>query len=600
VALGLVAAVGIGTWLRMAVTWTDPAAAFLNDSAFHWRMISETVVTGHTPALDPLSEPPAGRVVRAYLPEGMYFAAASFHRMLGGVDLRRNVLLFVALAGALVALPVFAGARALGAGPWTGLAAAFFAVFVPAHVHRTYAYWLRYDALGTLLLMVHVALAIRALSGARRAWLHSAVSALALYLALACWRVALLLPLIEMVFVFAWMALRGAGPALRAWLTVQCAAVLLAGVTLGYLRADSFLTSPTALVLVCMTAAIWICFPRYPEGSISARGGIILAAVFLGGALTRVFAHQGVVGEQLGIVPARALALLGFHAATTPMLDLQLTVQEMAATPPLALMGPGFLSLSAPWFVASPVLAWLAAGKPGTRKLRQSSDALALFVAFCAGTLFATLLFERNKVLLGPLVAIAFGALLAQWLKKPAALRIALAVALGVCMAAASFDGTMLAFSRTPNPDTNEMAVLAWLGARTPSNAIVLAPWEVGYELETYAGRAAVTDGLLESHENGARIEALARAAFDPAPDSLLALARRHGASYLVVPPSDHLYALGWVARVPFRDKLARGIPLDPGEQQGVMTQMMVLGRSYPGLEKQFEQGSWRVYAVRD
>jgi asparagine N-glycosylation enzyme membrane subunit Stt3 len=600
VPVALVATVALGTWLRMAVTWMDRDAAFLNDSAFHWRMISETVSQGHVPALDRLSEPPAGRDVRAYLPEGMYQAAASFHRALGGRDLRWSVLLFVALAGGLIALPVFGGARALGAGPWTGLAAAVFAVFVPAHVHRTYAYWLRYDALGTLLLMVHVALALRALSGARRVWLHSAISALALSLALACWRVALLLPLVEMAFVFVWMALRGAGPALRAWLTAQCAAMLLAGVTLGYLRADQFLTSPSALVLVCMTAATWIRFPRYPEGSISARGGIMLAAVFLGATLSRVFAHQGVVGEQLGIVPARALAMFGFHAVTTPMLDLQLTVQEMEPASPLALLGPGFLSLSAPWFFASPVLAWLAAGRPGWRKVRQMSDALALFVALGAGALVATLLFDRNKVLLGPLAAMAFGVLLAQWLRKPGALRRTLAVVLGLCMAATAFDGTTLAFSRTPDPDRDEMAVLAWLAAHTPGNAVVLAPWEVGYELQTYAGRAAVTDGLLESRENGARIEALARASFDSAPDSLLALAHRDHASYLIVPPSDHLYALAWVANVPFRDKLVRGVPLDPAESQGVMTQMMVLGRSYPRIEKQFEQGSWRVYAVRD
>jgi len=281
------------------------------------------------------------------------------------------------------------------------------------------------------------------------------------------------------------------------------------------------------------------------------------------------------------------------------MLDLQLTVQEMAATPPMGLMGPGFLSLSAPWFVASPLLAWFAAGRPGPRKLRQSNDGLALFVTYCAGALLATLLFDRNKVLLGPLVAVALGAVLALWLRRPSVPHTALAVGLGVCMAAASFDGTTLAFSRTPNPDPDEMATLAWLRAHTPSRAVVLAPWETGYELQTYAERPAVIDGLLESRENGARIEALARASFDSTSDSMIALAKRHGASYLVVPPSDHLYALGWVARVPFRDKLGRGVPLDAGESQGVMTQMMVLGRSYPGLVKVFEQGTWRVYAVR-
>src|SRR5262249_51679601 len=82
VAGGLVFAVALGTWLRMAVTWSDPDAAFLNDSAFHWRMIAETVAQGGVPARDLVSEPPAGRDVRAYLPVGMYGAAALFHRAL--------------------------------------------------------------------------------------------------------------------------------------------------------------------------------------------------------------------------------------------------------------------------------------------------------------------------------------------------------------------------------------------------------------------------------------------------------------------------------------------------------------------------------------
>jgi len=591
-------AVALGTWLRMAVTWSDPDAAFLNDSAFHWRMIAETVAQGGVPARDLVSEPPAGRDVRAYLPVGMYGAAALFHRALGGHDLRWNVLLFVALGGGLIALPAYLGARALGSGPWTGLAAAWLAVLMPAHLHRTYAYWLRYDALGTLLLSVHVAFALRALSG-RRVWIESAVSALALFLALACWRVALLLPLLEIAFVAVWMAVRGASPALRVWFTAQAAAVWLAGVTLGYLRADGFLSSPSALVLLFLALAIWIRFPRFPEGSISARGGIVLAALFLAGAVSRVFPHESVVGGEMGVVPARVLALLGFRAATTPMIGLQLEVQEMAATPLGGLFGPGVLSWSAIWFVAAPILLWLAGGRPGMRKLRQSSDVTALFGALCAGTLLATLLFERNKVLLGPLAAMALAVLVARWLAKPSGLHTALAIALGVCAAVTGYDATEIAFSRTPNPDRDEWATLAWLGDHTPKDAVVLAPWELGYEIQSYAARAAVTDGLLESRENGARIEALARDAFLSSPDSLIALARRCGAAYLVVPPSDHLYSLAWVAQVPFKDKLVRGIPLELDEAQGVMTQMMVVGRSYPGLEKIFEQGSWRVYAVR-
>ena len=166
-------AVAAGTLLRLAVVWTDPAGEFLNDSAFHWRMIDDVVEHGHVPAPDPLSDPPRGRDIAHYLPEGLYQSGAAFHGLLsafGSRDLRFNILLFIALAGGLIAIPVFVAARALFSSAWAGGLAAAIAVMSPAHLHRTYAYWLRYDSLGTLLILAHVALSLRALgSSGRRA-----------------------------------------------------------------------------------------------------------------------------------------------------------------------------------------------------------------------------------------------------------------------------------------------------------------------------------------------------------------------------------------------------------------------------------------------
>ena len=133
------------------------------------------------------------------LPVGLYHAAAAFHALLaraGAPSLQAAALGFTALAGALIALPVFLLALALFRDRRAALIAAFAAVVLPAHLHRTFCWWLRYDALGVLLALAHLAFLVRALAadGARRAALEAAAAGLLLALAVACWRVALILP----------------------------------------------------------------------------------------------------------------------------------------------------------------------------------------------------------------------------------------------------------------------------------------------------------------------------------------------------------------------------------------------------------------------
>ena len=564
--------------MRLAVYWTDPAADFLNDSAFHWRMVNAVVTDGHVPEPDGRSDPPAGRDVARLLPLGLYASAAAFHAALGAVgarDLRFNVLLFVALAGGLVALPVWAGARALFGSGWAPVAAAFLAALNPAHLHRTYAYWLRYDALGTLFLVAHLAFALRALGG-RRVWVESGLSALCLLAAMATWRVALAIPVIEIAFVLVWAIARGAPPALRIWYLLQAVALLVAGVSIPYLRAIGFGFSPPVLATTFLALALKVPWARGARG---ARAAVLVGAVALAWVVSRIVAPAGVVGEQFAILPAR----LGLAPARSPWLALQLLVEESRAASLRELFGPGFLSWSAPWFFAAPFF------------LRRRLDAAAaLFAVFAVGVTALTLLFARDKVLLGPVAAVALGGLLFElgprrWI----------AAALAVCLAVTAYDAVQIAISRRSEPEPAYAAAIRYLAEHSPPGSTILSPWEFGYDLQAYAGRATATDGLLEAPVNQRRIAAFARAAFAPAPDSLLALARETNASYLLVPPSDRLYGLALVAGVPFRDKLATGRALEPAEAQGVLVQMSVLGRSYSGVEKELESGSYRVYRVR-
>src|SRR5436190_1644870 len=103
-------------------------------------------------------------------------------------DARNHALIFTAWAGALMVVPVFFAARALFAAPRAAFAAALLAAVIPAHLHRTYALWLRYDALGSLLALTHVALVLASLAAPARprARLLAALGALALLAAVAC------------------------------------------------------------------------------------------------------------------------------------------------------------------------------------------------------------------------------------------------------------------------------------------------------------------------------------------------------------------------------------------------------------------------------
>src|SRR5439155_1565106 len=72
-------------------------------------------------------------------------------------------MLFTALAGALIVVPVWLATRAVGGSAGTAWIAALIIETLPAHLHRTFGYWVRYDALGGLLIAAHVAFVLRAL-----------------------------------------------------------------------------------------------------------------------------------------------------------------------------------------------------------------------------------------------------------------------------------------------------------------------------------------------------------------------------------------------------------------------------------------------------
>src|SRR5207249_3522794 len=84
-------------------------------------------------------------------------------------DPRANLFLFIALSGALIVVPVYLGTRALFGDTRAALFAALVVMCMPAHVDRTLAQHVRFDAPGITLCALHAAFALRALATPARA-----------------------------------------------------------------------------------------------------------------------------------------------------------------------------------------------------------------------------------------------------------------------------------------------------------------------------------------------------------------------------------------------------------------------------------------------
>ena len=612
----LLAAVALGTALRLIPSWRGSDRYPVSDPMFHLRMTRVVSDQWRLPEVDTLACAPVGREVGRLLPTGLYWVAATFHRVAAEIDHRdllTHARLFVALAGALVALPVYVATRALHRRQAPALVAALVAVILPAHLHRSFGYWFRYDALGTLLIATHVALSLAALAATThtRARVASAGAALAMVAALSVWRVGLTLPVLEAAFVLVVALVRPPGAAFREWWTAQVLGGTLACLGLAYLREQSFVLSSVWLLAIGLAAALWT--PWLSREGAPWKGRVAaLALVALGVALGgRLAGRERPYAEVLDAALRKVGGALGVHFVPSPMTSIALSVDELQGGTLADLLGPGSLSWLGVPFLLAP-LVWNAARRHGRRTPLGAGPALLAWLS--AGLLAGTFLFARNKIVLAPLVAVVIGGLFealapmepgTPGLKSrrpprgigagPTARVVARAL-LVACILATAWDAVRLALSRASRMEPGQRSALAFLASQTPPDAVVLAPWEHGYEIQGYAGRKTVLDGLLEDPLNQRRIIEVARAWLDPRTDSLSALCERTGADYLLVPPSTALHGIAVLTDWPATWKVRAGVPLNRKDADRVLVRMMVLDESPPPFERVFRSGQWRVY----
>src|SRR5262245_38859713 len=113
-------AVLIGIYVRLLPDLLHPGLPTVSDSAYHVRLVAQTVAAGRLPAIDALSNAPEGRRTAGELPVCLYTVGALAHRglsALGSRDLRWNLALLIALCGGLIAVPVWIGTRAAFGSP---------------------------------------------------------------------------------------------------------------------------------------------------------------------------------------------------------------------------------------------------------------------------------------------------------------------------------------------------------------------------------------------------------------------------------------------------------------------------------------------------
>lgn len=599
----------------MLPAWRHPDGAFLNDTAYHVRLVAASLAHAATAAHDTLADAPQGRDAARLLPLGLYGWAAAWQRLchaLAGASLRHALAWFTALAGAAIVVPAWLAARA-AAGRVPAHVAAWLAAILPAHVHRSYAWWFRYDAPGTLLAALHAALGAQALAArstrARFAW--AIASAVALVAALATWRVALLVPLIEALAAIVLFAVRV--PGVRAWWIPQALAWLVASLALPYLAAQGFVTSTASAAIAAVTLAM---LAVTSAGRPLVRAGVpaiaAIAAVWAAG-----LAHHGspAYSDMLALIPVKLALARGGAVAVPPGAALMLSVEELGVTSVREFFGAGVLS----WAGVLVALGLVVSLARVVRALRgrepAAAAALTLVTTLTLALVIATGLFARTKVLMAPFAAVTAATLLAWPVRRkaaeppgaqgrrkpagnPAAWRTAAAVLTIAASAGTLWQSVTLVRTRDPRLDPAYARALQFLAQRTPPGAIVACPWERGYEVQAYAHRATLTDGLLEDPANRDHIFEFAAAAMDTSADAFAAWCRARRATVLLVPPSTSLYGIALLSGNPVAQKVRAGTPITSDEARPVIIGMMAIDRDFPPFAKLYDQGNWRIYAV--
>jgi asparagine N-glycosylation enzyme membrane subunit Stt3 len=456
------------------------------DAAFNYRMTYLLLQEGSVPVLDPLSTYPEGKAVTTLLPTGLYDACAAFGRgvsLFGSFPLTTIVLLFCALCGSLIALPVYFISLELYRSSPVALVSAALAGLIPVYVERTLCYWYRDEILGVPLLFLSFLFFLKLFDSSddRRALLNGSIAMALLVAAFYVWRLCVLF-LAAYAITLVYLVLRSRKNIRR---------VVIAG-----------------LLLLCVCGILFLFIPGFgrinPE---SHYGGFPKAVLEIG------------------------LKRLGVRTEFSGFTRLVFDNLELASVSPREMFGWHMLSLSAGF-----PLVFLAMSF-GRRERTDQRDVVCAFVVLF-GVL--ALLVHRNVVFLAPLVATTAGESLTvvRDPRRGKTVRYAmLAVSLVLLTKTASGGYRMASAWHRDSRLRNSLAqALAKIQDLTPPGAAIACNWADGYMVQSYGNRPTLTDGLFESREIVSRILEESEAYYSDDESKLWSYCVRHGAAYLLVP----------------------------------------------------------------
>ncbi|MFH1504875.1 MAG: STT3 domain-containing protein [Candidatus Omnitrophota bacterium] len=455
---------------------------FKFDRAFNYRMTGNVLEQGDVPELDRLSTYPQGKNIKAFLPTGLYQAAAFFHKIVNkfiSIPLSRSILLFCSICGALIFLPIYFLSYEIYRNKSIAYITAVLAGIMPAYLHRTFCYWYRYEVLGTLLLFSSLLFFIKAQAGekaGKKAW-YITFSIIFLGLAMLAWRLSVLFIAPYAIFIL-YNCLKIAKP-VKKWL----ASLGLLLVPFGFI----------AIFSGKHTLAGCADFPK---------------------AAFQILLHN-----------------IGVKQVFSDFARLVYYNRELHGVTLGEMFNPLYLSLSAIFVIVYFVSYLRNKSQPDKKNI------LFIFLVFYS---VITFIFLRNKIILGPLAALSAGESLCLVLKnkKQKLWRNLLLCLIAAVFIKTGYDSCRLAATRQSgiklNPYLKES--LNYINQATPKDAVILSYWADGYPIQTYCNRPTITDGLLESREIVKRIMALSKIYYSNDENKLRNFCEKYGVTHILLP----------------------------------------------------------------
>ena len=520
---------------------------FKFDECFNYRITAHVVQNGSVPETDHLSTYPDGKNIKEFLPVTMYQWASKFHKLINKfkkVRLDRSIFMFCSMISSLIYFPLYFISYEIYRNKIIAFATAYLAGIIPAYLHRTVCYWYRFEAIGTPILFISLLFFIKAFNKAndnKKTALYSMLSSVFLILSLYVWRLSILFLVVYfIVFIYIWILRRN-------------------------------FNKKTKIIFLLTVVLSFILFkftPGTSGKSIAFNYGAFPRAIL------QVFMYRtGMIHEM-----SEFTRLVYYN-------------RELCGTTVADLFKMPYLSLSI-IFMLVYIFLYL-----GNKSNPLEKDIVFIFLIFF---LMLTFLFLRNKIILGPIVALTLGDSVNFALKHKRNLKYALLIIKCAILIKTTRDSYKMAATRYPdNTNMNQYLkqALYVINDIAPKNAVMLCYWADGYPIQTYCNRPTLTDGLFESPEIVKRIIALSKIYYGKDESGLTGFCKKYGAAYLLVPENRKMAYAGYVG-VNYDEYYPKGMPTAKARET-VLYKLLYEPDKINNFELLFQNTEYRLYKIK-